>query len=113
MQLKKYIAAAAYMVALGGCASSPRAVSLDFLEHQPVTRSQVVAQLGPANSSFNADYVLTYWLRQNKADYFVMPRTTHNLGWEGVNYDLVLAFDDTGILHQHRLVLIRPVEHAR
>jgi hypothetical protein len=112
MQLKKQFVVAGCLLALGGCATSPRAVSLDFLENQPVTRTQVVDQLGPPNSSFEADFVLTYWLRQSKADYFVMPRTTHNLGWDGINYDLVLAFDDTGILQQHRLVLIRPPEHA-
>jgi len=93
-----------------GCASLPPPVHIDFLEHPPVTRDQVSTQLGPASSSFEADRVITYRLSQSKTNYYLVPKKY--AGWEGVNYDLVLAFDDTGILDQHRLVLIRSPNHA-
>jgi hypothetical protein len=34
-------------------------------------------------------------------------------GWKGVNYDLVLAFDDTGDLYEHRMVAIRLPQKPR
>ena len=98
------------IVSLAGCATLPPPVHLEFLDHPPVTRDQTLAQLGPASSTFEADGVLTYRLGKNKTDYYLVPKK--NPGWEGVDYDLVLAFDDTGILNQHRLVLIRGSSHA-
>jgi hypothetical protein len=96
------------VIGLAGCTSTPpsRSVDLKFLEHAPVTREQVAGQLGPASDSFEADRVLTYRLRQSNADYYIVA-LTKNQGWEGVNYDLVLAFDESGVLSQHRMVPIR------
>jgi len=96
---------------LAGCATLPPPVHLAFLDHPPVTREQTLAQLGPAGSTFEADGVLTYRLGKNKTDYYLVPKK--NSGWEGVDYDLVLAFDDTGFLSQYRLVLIRGSSHAQ
>jgi len=98
------------IASLAGCASLPPPVHLEFLEHPPVSRDQTLAQLGPASSTFETDGVLTYRLGKNKADYYLVPK--RQPGWEGVNYDLVLAFDETGILNQHRLVFIRGSDHA-
>ena len=102
---------ASCVTVLAGCGSTPmtRPVKLEFLENAPVTRDYVIAQLGPANASFESERVLSYHLSQNEAGYNLM-RSAH--GWVGVNYDLVLAFDEAGVLQQHRLVLIRPAESS-
>jgi hypothetical protein len=34
-----------------------------------------------------------------------MKRNTE-LDWEGINYDLVLAFDEAGVLSEHRLIAV-------
>jgi hypothetical protein len=59
---------------LSGCATAQleRSVSLDFLEHAPVTREQVTALLGPSSASFESERVLTFRLRQNKSDYYLV-----------------------------------------
>jgi len=95
------------VIGLAACATTPpsRSVDLNFLGRTSVTREQVTAQLGPASAGFEGDRVLTYRLRQSNADYYIVPQT--NQGWQGVNYDLVLAFDESGVLSQHRMVPIR------
>ena len=83
---------------------SPDPNLLGFLDHTPVTRADVVKVLGPPSAVFEQDNVLTYRLRENKTGYSLVPP---NGGWEGVNYDLVLAFGVDGELRQHSLVVIR------
>jgi hypothetical protein len=83
---------------------SPDPNLLGFLDHAPVTRADVVKVLGPPSAVFEQDNVLTYRLRENKTGYSLVPP---NGGWEGVNYDLVLAFGVDGELRQHSLVVIR------
>ncbi len=92
------------LMALAGCSStqSMRPVSLGILERAGVTRDQITAQFGPASASFEGDHVLAYRLQQGHSGYNVL-RTT---GWEGVNYDLILAFDESGVLSQHHMVPI-------
>lgn len=113
VRCQRWVAAGCVMT-LAGCASTPppRAVSLDFIEHHSITRDQILAKWGPATASFEGDRVLTYRLRQDKADYYVVPETKFR-GWKGVNYDLVLAFDDTGDLYEHRMVAIRLPQKPR
>ena len=102
------------IVALAGCASHPipRPDLLTFLEAEHVTRKDVEAHLGPPSAAFDRDGVLTYRLSEPKEGYFVAPPMKHNtnLDWRGVNYDLVLAFDEAGILSAHNLIAIHPKE---
>jgi hypothetical protein len=108
-----------YCVALLGsltlvaaCASTPPVSSdpnlLGFLDHPPVTRADVVKVLGPPSAVFERDSVLTYRLRADKRGYSTAPA---NGSWEGVNYDLVLAFGSDGELREHSLVAIRAPTH--
>jgi hypothetical protein len=87
---------------------SPDPNLLGFLDRPPVTRADVVKVLGPPSAVFERDNVLSYRLRENKTGYSLVPP---NGGWEGVNYDLVLAFGADGELRQHNLVVIRAPTH--
>ncbi len=94
---------AALMALLAGCASVPHKVDLDFLEQPSVTRDQVESQWGPPSATFEDDLVLSYRLSQKKTGY-VLAQQCQYCKWKGVSNDLILAFDDTGILKQHRLI---------
>jgi hypothetical protein len=80
-----------------------------FLDANRVTREDVYAQLGAPHATFEGEHVITYRLGQSKEDYFVVRQEKHkeDVNWEGVSDDLVLAFDDEGVLRQHSLVPIR------
>ena len=75
-----------------------------------MTRADVDAQLGPATASYGHDRILAYRLHTSAAGYEVVrpPRAMSGLGWEGVDYDLVLAFDPEGVLLEHKLISVRP-----
>ena len=102
------------LLLLSACASTPPKPSgnpdlLQFLDRPGVTFEQVIARLGPPSATFIRDNVLTYRLGRNEVGYFVVPLPTerHELGWEGVDYDLVLAFNADETLREHSLVAIR------
>jgi hypothetical protein len=82
-----------------------RSVRLDFLAHDQVTKQEVEKKLGSANANFEHGSVLTYRLAAYKTQYYVQPNSDG--GWEGVDYDLVLVFDDNGVMRRHRLVAVR------
>jgi hypothetical protein len=94
---------------LAGCASPPQPRSLAFLEASQVTEGDVVSQLGTASAVFPLDRVKTYRLIQKPNGYVVAyPPKSAPLGWQGIDYDLVLEFDAAGVLTQHNLVEIHP-----
>jgi hypothetical protein len=102
------------LVLLSACASAPtkpvgRSDLLQFLDQPGITRQQVIAQLGPPSDTFLRDNIVTYRLGHNAEGYFVVPPHPGKgeLGWEGVDYDLVLAFNSDQTLREHRLVAIR------
>ena len=102
------------VVLLSACASTPSSPSpkpdlLQFLDQPGVTREQVFARLGPPSDTFFRDNVATYRLAHNAAGYFVVPppRARRELGWGGVDYDLVLAFNSDETVREHRLIPIR------
>ena len=85
---------------------------LTFLNHDPVTKQEVLAHLGEASATFEKNCVLTYRLKSDKGGLSIQPPTSrhiayHNAGWDGVDYELVLVFDENGVLQRHNLVSIR------
>jgi hypothetical protein len=108
------------LVLLGGCATSPPAPApkedlLAFLEQAHVTRDEVNARLGPPSAVFEHDHVVTYRLAHSNAGYVVVARNRDKseLSWQGVDYDLVLAFEADGTLREHRLIAVRAAPPAR
>jgi hypothetical protein len=103
---------------VGGCATSPPAPApkpdlLAFLEAEHVTREEVSAQLGPPSAVFKYDHVVTYRLAHGTTGYYVVPPNQTELSWQGVDYDLVLAFNDDGTLREHRLIAVRAAPPTR
>jgi hypothetical protein len=101
------------LVLLSACASAPSTPTgkpdlLQFLDQPGITRQEVIARLGPPSGTFIRDNVATYRLGHNAAGYFVVPPAAGRpeLGWEGVAYDLVLAFNSDATLREHRLIPI-------
>jgi hypothetical protein len=102
---------------LASCASAPlvKHHSLAFLASGHVTEDDVRAQLGSSAATFERGHVLAYRLRRTSDGYDVVVPTydSKGLGWEGVDYDLVLAFDDDGILREHSLISIHGASAAK
>jgi hypothetical protein len=101
---------------LCGCASgpgqqaapAPKPGLLAFLEAPHVTREEVYARLGAPHATFEHEHVIAYRIAQNGRGYSIMAQDKDKKeNWEGVSDDLVLAFDDEGILHQYSLVAIK------
>jgi hypothetical protein len=82
---------------------------LTFLADGQVTRGEIVARLGQPHATFEDDHVIAYRLGHNSAGYYVVsaPRKSSRLDWAGVDYNLMLRFDDLGILQEHNLIGIR------
>ena len=88
---------------------------LAFIADKHVTKDEVVAHLGKPHASFEHDSVIAYRLGQSGGGYYVVsaPPKPTGLGWLGVDYDLVLHFDDQGILQEHSLIAIRNASQPR
>jgi len=98
------------LLTLGGCVTTStgsRRELLDFLKQDPVTRQDVIAHLGEPNATFEHDHVLAYHLGSDKGGFIVQRTKKDVTGWEDVNYDLMLVFDENGLLLQHNLVTVR------
>lgn len=98
----------ALILAVAACATTPAGKHdrLEFLGRQPVTKQDVLSRLGDPSATFEHDQVLTYQLSHIKGGDYVLAQRGSN-SWEGVNYDLVLVFDEQGLLQRHNLVTIR------
>jgi hypothetical protein len=81
---------------------------LTFLENEPVTEGDVYVRLGAPSATFENRHVYTYRLHRDKDGYITQPYRRFDTDWEDINYDLVLVFDENGVLRQHNLVAIRP-----
>lgn len=89
------------------CASQPVGHQdlLIFLDGDRVTRDDVYRHLGEPFAKYEHSRVVTYHLSQNRQGYFQGAPTE---GWTGVQYDLVLVFDELDRVERHSLVSIRP-----
>jgi len=114
------------LILLGACAPQPtlRSVQLEFLQTAPVTRASVDAHLGMPSATFDQDRVVAYRLTETPQGYFVVPPSIDALSqkqltgaaspggfrapidWQGITHDLVLAFDESGVVSEYRLIAI-------
>jgi hypothetical protein len=98
-------------IGVWGCASQPKPqpVLIDFLGNDRVTQTEVVEHLGTAYTTYEKGHVLAYRLSKKPQGYIVIPapKGDHTgLAWKDVDYDLMLAFGDEGVLREHNLVSI-------
>lgn len=93
-------------VLLAACASAPvgRQDLLSFLQDGQTSRQEVYLALGEPSGVFEGGRILAFRLGQDKGGYFLLQKGP---GFQGVNYSLVLVFDDTGQLARHAFVEVR------
>jgi hypothetical protein len=102
------------LTVFAGCTEQPKArlVQLEFLQANKVSRASVDEHLGQPNASFIQDRVVTYRLSWTDQGYLVAPPRIANpqlpLDWQGITHDLVLAFDEAGMVSEYRLIEIHP-----
>jgi hypothetical protein len=102
-------------VLLAGCGAPPppkgRPDLLDFLVDGRTRKQQVVDHLGPPSGTFDHGRCLTYRVGFETANqgYHIVNREAGNSGWPTwlkAKYSLVLVFDDSGRLRQHKLLKV-------
>jgi len=82
---------------------------LDFLVDGRTRKQQVVDRLGPPSGTFDQGRSLTYRVGYESANkgYHIVTREAGESGWPTwlqAKYSLVLVFDDSGRLRQHKLL---------
>lgn len=89
-----------------GCATAPvgREDLLGFIQEGVSTREEVILQLGDPNALYEDSRILTYRLSRDEKGWILRDATK---GWYGVLVNLVLVFDDRGVLRRHSLVQVR------
>jgi hypothetical protein len=89
-----------------GCSTpAPRgqASLLDFIKDGSTTKQEIRQRLGEPGASYVQDRVLTYRLSRDAGGYYALANKSD---WTGVCSNLVLAFNDDGLLRRHSLVQI-------
>ena len=99
-------APALVLVLLGACASTPLGQPdlLTFIQDGQTTREQVFLAFGEPSATYEDGRILTFRLARDEGGYFLVERAP---GFRSVNYSLVLAFDDAGLLRRHSLVAVK------
>lgn len=99
----------------------PSTTSLDFLEDGKTTKGVVILRLGSSFLAFENQRILSYRLGKTREGYFALDRSLQPASSLAVNepvgpawlgglegkWNLILVFDETGILRKHAL---KPVD---
>ena len=82
---------------------------LTFLADGTTARSDVVLRLGQPSSTLEHEHILTYRIGEDaKHGLFVIDgKPLLAVPWETARHNLVLVFDDHGVLQRHSLVLVK------
>ena len=96
----------AFMLLTVGCASSPIGQShlLDFVKDGVTSRDEVFLKLGEPSGTYENLRIITYRLLRDEGGWLVSGQIR---GWYGNVANLVLVFDDRGLLIRHSLVQVR------
>lgn len=97
------IAVLAVACAFAACADVPtgRADLLDFLDDGVTQRDEVRLRLGEPSATYEGETILAFRLRKDRQGYLLVRPSD---AWQGVRYNLMLAFDAGGVLRRHALV---------
>ena len=112
-QLLTSLFIALVMLLIPSCASteSGEPVDLAFLRDGQTTRGEVTTNLGGADATFQDQNILTYCLGSHTKAGYTVPDLSSRYRWGGmwygIKYNLVLVFDDGGILRRHSVVKIK------
>lgn len=92
-------------IALTACSTQPigRKDLLDFLSDGVTRRDEAMLKLGEPSAKYEASRILAYRLRKDGAGYVILASRDN---WHGVQYSLILVFDDLGVLNRHALVQV-------
>jgi hypothetical protein len=88
------------------CATTPFGEPdlLDFILDGQTTREDATMHLGAPSASYESERILTYRLGKDKGGFYPVAKRQ---GFYDVEYSLVLAFDDAGVLTRHSLVALK------
>jgi len=94
------------LILLAGCASTPvgRGDLLDFLTVGVSTREDVILKLGEPNSTYEDARILAYRLSRDEGGWIILDQPH---AWRSVRINLVVVFNDKGVLTRHSLVEVR------
>jgi hypothetical protein len=89
---------------------------LPFLENGKTTKEEVLLKLGIPSTQFQGERIFTYRLVTDGTELMPAPREvvatrlpTPGLmsGWSGSAYNLVVIFDERGVLQRHSLIKVK------
>ena len=85
---------------------------LAFLQVGQTSRQDVYSHLRDPSAIYEDSRIVTYRIGEDEAGLFVVAPSKQIMAeprkdWTGVRYNLVLAFDDKGVLRRQSLVQIR------
>lgn len=92
---------------VAACETAPRIGRvdlLDFIQDGRTTREQTYLQLGEPAGSYENGRVLAYRLGKDAGGSFIVAKA---LGFKGATTNLMLVFDERGVLSRHSLVQIK------
>jgi len=83
---------------------SSEPVLLDFLKDGATTKKEVFQSLGFPPGEYDGGHIIIYRVRKRDESYVLVNKVT---GWAGIDYNLILVFDDANVLKKHSLVGVR------
>lgn len=91
---------------LTSCATPPRGRTdlLDFIQDGQTTREETYLHLGEPTGLYEAGKIMSFRLDQDEGGYFLVERST---GFSGVKTNLIMVFDERGVLKKHALVQVK------
>lgn len=96
----------AVFIALAACSTTPegRGDLLDFISDGSTRKQEVHTRLGAPSAQYESSRILAYRIGKGASGYYVSAPAK---GWLGVQYSLIMVFDDDGVLRRHSLVEVR------
>ena len=103
----KWIAVLLFLGALlTGCATIPqgRTDLLSFIEDGKTTREETYLKLGEPTGLYEEGKIMSYRLDKDEGGYFLVEKS---IGFRGVKTNLIMVFDEQGMLKKHSLVQVK------
>ena len=91
---------------LAGCATTPqgRKDLLSFIEDGRTTREETYLKLGEPTGLYEGGRIMSFRLDKDEGGYFLVEKS---IGFGGVKTNLIMVFDEQGVLKKHSLVQVK------